>query len=79
MRTQASEQAAAKRHDSICYLDIAMEPESIAGGQAKSSGRIYLQLFSKLAPKHCDNFRLLCTGEKGVDSSGVVLHYGGCP
>ncbi|KAK0469950.1 cyclophilin-like domain-containing protein [Desarmillaria tabescens] len=38
-------------------------------------GRVIFELFSDTAPKTCENFRALCTGEKGVSSSGVPLYY----
>lgn len=41
-------------------------------------GRVVFQLFSDLVPKTCENFRALCTGEKGIGkSSGKALHYKG--
>ena len=40
--------------------------------------RIEFELFSSLVPKTCENFRCLCTGEKGDGRSGKPLHYKGC-
>jgi len=45
------------------------------GGEA--AGRITMELFMNLVPKTADNFRCLCTGEKGVGQSGKKLHYKG--
>ncbi|KNC80394.1 hypothetical protein SARC_07251 [Sphaeroforma arctica JP610] len=44
-------------------------------GQA--AGRIEMELFAKVCPKTAENFRALCTGEKGVGKQGVPLHYKG--
>jgi peptidylprolyl isomerase len=41
----------------------------------KSAGRIVMALRSDVTPKCAENFRALCTGEKGVGSSGKNLHY----
>jgi len=46
-------------------------------GQA--AGRIEMELFSDVAPKCAENFRALCTGEKGTGSSGKALHYRSSP
>uniref|UniRef100_A0A0R3RXK6 Peptidyl-prolyl cis-trans isomerase n=1 Tax=Elaeophora elaphi TaxID=1147741 RepID=A0A0R3RXK6_9BILA len=35
------------------------------------------QLFADIAPKTAENFRCLCTGERGVGRSGKKLHYKG--
>ncbi|RCI16713.1 hypothetical protein L249_1926 [Ophiocordyceps polyrhachis-furcata BCC 54312] len=43
----------------------------------KPAGRITMELYSDLVPKTADNFRCLCTGEKGLGKSGKPLHYKG--
>eukprot|EP00929_Paragymnodinium_shiwhaense_P106748 TRINITY_DN723_c0_g1_i1.p1 TRINITY_DN723_c0_g1~~TRINITY_DN723_c0_g1_i1.p1 ORF type:complete len:431 (-),score=138.56 TRINITY_DN723_c0_g1_i1:154-1446(-) len=41
-------------------------------------GRITLELFGDIAPRTVENFRCLCTGERGVGAvSGKPLHYKG--
>jgi peptidylprolyl isomerase len=45
------------------------------GGAPK--GRIVFELFADVTPKTAENFRALCTGEKGVGRSGKALHYKG--
>jgi len=45
------------------------------GGQ--SAGRITMELYADKVPKTAENFRALCTGEKGVGKSGKPLHFKG--
>lgn len=43
----------------------------------KDAGKIVFELFNDVVPKTAENFRALCTGEKGTTSSGKPLHYKG--
>ncbi|KAL2937127.1 Peptidyl-prolyl cis-trans isomerase CYP21-1 [Bienertia sinuspersici] len=49
------------------FLDVDMDDQRL--------GRIVIGLFGKVVPKTTENFRALCTGEKGTGSSGKPLHY----
>ena len=49
------------------YLDISI------GGELE--GRLVIELFKDKVPKTAENFRALCTGEKGIGPhTGVPLH-----
>ncbi|KAG2642044.1 hypothetical protein PVAP13_2KG267700 [Panicum virgatum] len=45
-------------------------------GKAKA-GRVVMELFADKVPRTAENFRCLCTGEKGLGASGKPLHYKG--
>ena len=52
-----------------CFFDI-----SIGGDRG---GRIVFELLADIVPKTVENFRALCTGEKGNASTGQPLHFKG--
>ena len=43
----------------------------------KDAGRIIFELFNDVVPKTAENFRALCTGEKGIGKQGKPLHFKG--
>jgi cyclophilin family peptidyl-prolyl cis-trans isomerase len=53
------------------YLDVDIDGQHL--------GRIVLGLYGGVVPKTADNFRALCTGEKGNGTRGKPLHYKGTP
>jgi len=79
-----------KNQTCFCYLDFAVDMSALrryegelsaegvhlpAGGRL---GRVVVQLDQALhAPRLCENFRLLCTGERGLGVGNNKLHYRG--
>ena len=53
----------------VVFFDI-----SIGG---KAVGRITFELFADVVPRTAENFRALCTGEKGMGRARVPLHFKG--
>jgi cyclophilin family peptidyl-prolyl cis-trans isomerase len=63
----ADEGPAAVATQSQVFFDI-----SIGG---KDVGRIVMELRNDVVPRTAENFRALCTGEKGLSHSGRPLHF----
>lgn len=76
----------------FCFLDFATDPTKLKQyaqeildnngtvPATRSLGRVVIELDQAAhAPKLCENFRLLCTGEQGGGAGGNKLHYKGRP
>jgi len=70
LREFASAAAAAKKMSRPrVFFDITID--------GKPSGRVVMELYADIVPKTAENFRALCTGEKGMGKSGKPLHFKG--
>ncbi|CAH1111582.1 unnamed protein product [Psylliodes chrysocephalus] len=58
-----------KSKHKFVYLDLQFD--------GVKAGRVVIELFNDVVPKTAENFRALCTGEKGIGQKGKPLHYKG--
>mmetsp|Transcript_127320 Transcript_127320/g.283939 ORF Transcript_127320/g.283939 Transcript_127320/m.283939 type:complete len:480 (-) Transcript_127320:34-1473(-) len=81
---------AMKTRKCFCFFDFSVDLEKLSQYQqelqdncavvptARSLGRVIVELDqASHAPKLCENFRLLCTGERGMGVGNNKLHYKG--
>ncbi|KAI0473293.1 cyclophilin-like domain-containing protein [Xylariaceae sp. FL0804] len=65
----AEEAASGKKKQSVVFFDVTLGK--------KLAGRVTFRLFDDVVPKTAENFRCLCTGEKGLGKQGKPLSYRG--
>ena len=58
------------RSNPIVFFDVSID--------GVAAGRIEMTLRADIVPRTTENFRCLCTGEKGVGRAGKALHFKGC-
>ncbi|KAL6968268.1 peptidylprolyl isomerase [Sarracenia purpurea var. burkii] len=59
-----------KKKNPLVFFDVSIDGDPVE--------RILIELFADVVPKTAENFRKLCTGEKGIGiSTGKPLHYKG--
>lgn len=67
-RVHFQSESSEKMGKSKCFMDISI------GGELE--GRIIIELYDDVVPKTAQNFRSLCTGDKGIGpNTAVPLHY----
>eukprot|EP00927_Polykrikos_kofoidii_P041044 TRINITY_DN34974_c0_g2_i1.p1 TRINITY_DN34974_c0_g2~~TRINITY_DN34974_c0_g2_i1.p1 ORF type:complete len:450 (-),score=101.35 TRINITY_DN34974_c0_g2_i1:224-1507(-) len=68
---EANQSQRIKENRPKAFLEISINKRKL--------GQIVLELFGDVVPKTVENFRALCTGERGLGAvSGKPLHYKGC-
>lgn len=70
MANQAVKAARNPNHDYV-FLQFSVD--------SKPLGRVVIELHKDAVPRTCENFKNLCTGEKGFSANGARLHYKDTP
>lgn len=74
-RERLAAEEKANRVNPVVWFDISLANSDEPMSKGEAVGKITMELFADTAPKTVENFRCLCTGEKGVGANGFPLHY----
>jgi hypothetical protein len=64
-------------HGHLCLDPPRLRTVLGCGETGADAGTIVIELYKEVAPRAAENFRCLCTGERGNGDSGAPLHYEG--
>ena len=69
-----------KKHEQIVTIMSPDNPKVFFDIKIGSTnaGRVTMELYANVCPRTAENFRALCTGEKGNGQSGKPLHFKNC-
>ena len=81
--TMAGKHAAAVEAERLAEMNrknprVFLEFTADGTSPCSSGGRVEIELRADVVPKTAENFRALCTGEKGVGRQGMMLHLKEC-
>lgn len=64
-------------HENLCFPLSRSRTLLRCGETGADEGTIVIELYNEVVPRAAENFRCLCSGERGNGDSGAPLHYEG--